>query len=206
MSSISIEELKKCVELCFHDSKKFPKGLDARVLMHANDYFLMASEIYGSLGNKDFDYSPIYPLLTLLGLSAELFLKGFHIEIVGERYSGDERVNAYRSLGKNQGSLLSKGTVKILNRPSKKGHDLGALLGYHQIYSKCLYDYLVSSYYRDTRRCLEKDLSHYSNIFKDVRYIFEYEESLGKSYQRDLTIVFRLVESIHNAINSLYKD
>lgn len=208
MSSMSIVELKKCVELCFNGSEEIPKGLDNRVLVHANDYFLTAAEIYDSLGDKDFDYSPVYPILTLLGLSAELFLKGFHIEIIGEEYidDDDKRSNAYSSLGKDKGFLLSKGIVKTHNKPSKNGHDLGALLEYHRTYNKYLYDYLVSSYHRDTERHLDKDLTHYSDIFKQTRYIYEKEESLNKSYHSELSIIFLLVRSLYNSINSLYKD
>lgn len=156
-------------------------GLDSTVLSHGQDYFLTASKIYKNLeSNNTF---MIYPLLTLLGMSAELFLKAFNVN-VNEQY-----VN---------GSMVSK-TVE----PRHYSHNLKELLERYIIQDEDLFSYLIMSYNNNAKRDLLKDLSKYSMIFVQSRYIFQYKEN---KYIKDIDIIFNLVKSLYNSINNLYKD
>ena len=153
---------------------------DGEVLFHGHSYFLTASKIYQNWGAGSSD--AIYPTLTLLGISAELFLKAFDIT-VDEKYEGS--------------SMISKNV-----EPNKRIHDLKKLLRRYSIKDRELFDYLVSSYKTDTGRDLQEDLSDYASIFVESRYIFQYDK--GK-YLGDIDIIFQLVKSLYGSIHRLYK-
>src|SRR5690606_33051704 len=123
--------------------------MDNKILSHGQNYFLTASRIYKTLEPTD-----SYPLLTLLGLSAELFFKAFHIDQNEE----------YRDHGNGTRSMVKR-TVKTLNNgkgeDGKKihnGHKLEHLLKHYLIQDKELFDYLIMEYHTNTKRNLEDDL------------------------------------------------
>lgn len=167
---------------------------DTEVLSHGRNYFFTASKIYESLESYD-----IYPLLTLLGLSAELFLKAFDVD-VNEEYSDNYQ---------RKGSMLRK-KVKTLNNGKNgnqelkhNGHKLEKLFKYYSTHNKDLFEYLDISYDRHTERNLYEDLIKYSMIFEHSRYIFEHEE---KKYINDIDIIFNLVKLLYDSITILYED
>lgn len=153
---------------------------DGEVLFHGHSYFLAASKIHQNLGAGSSD--AIYPTLTLLGISAELFLKSFDVT-VDEKYEGS--------------SMISKSV-----EPNKRIHDLKKLLRRYSLKDRELFDYLVSSYETDTGRELQEDLSDYASVFVESRYIFQFDK--GK-YLGDIDIIFQLVKSLYDSINRLYK-
>lgn len=154
---------------------------DGEVLFHGHSYFFAASKIYQNWGAGSCD--AIYPTLTLLGISAELFLKAFDVT-VDEKYEGS--------------SMISKSI-----EPNKRIHDLEELLIRYSIKDRELFDYLVSSYEIDTGRDLQEDLAGYASVFVESRYIFQYDK--GK-YLGDIDIIFQLVKSLYDSIDRLYKD
>lgn len=164
-------------------------GLDSEILDHANNYYLTASTIYDALDEHPY---ALYPLLTLLGLSAELFLKAFSADVT--EFASDP-ANA-------KGSILKK-TVKSSNRNS---HDLGKLFNHYATHDKDLYDYLTLRYSHDTERILEDDLIAYSKVFESARYIFEYDERDRRKYSNDVSVFFYLVRSLSNSVMALFKD
>ena len=159
--------------------------LDSSILTHGQSYFITASKIYENLESEN-----LYPLLTLLGFSAELFLKAFHIDLNEE----------YVDLGNGVSSLASK-TVKTLN---KNGHKLKELLHHYQEKDKELFDYLITQYKTKTDRDLETDILKYSKIFEDSRYIFESNEN--SKYINEIDIIFNLVKTFYDSISNLYQD
>lgn len=154
---------------------------DAEALIHGYNYFLTSSKIYQNWGAGS-SYA-IYPMLTLLGVSAELFLKAFDVT-VDEKYDGS--------------SMISKSV-----KPNKRIHDLKKLSRRYSIKHRELFGYLISSYKTDTGRDLEEDLSDYASVFVESRYIFQ--DNKGK-YLGDIDIIFYLVKSLYDAINSLYNN
>lgn len=154
---------------------------DGEVLNHGYNYFLTASKIYQNWGAGS-SYA-VYPLLTLLGISAELFLKAFDVT-VDEKYEGS--------------SMISKSV-----EPNKRIHDLKELSRRYSIKDQELFGYLVSSYKTDTGRDLQEDLSDYASVFVESRYIFQ--DDKGK-YLGDIDKIFQLVKSLYDAIDSLYKN
>ena len=154
---------------------------DGEVLFHGHSYFVAASKIYqnGEAGS----YDAIYPTLTLLGISAELFLKAFDVT-VDEKYEGS--------------SMISKSV-----EPNKRIHDLEKLSIRYSVKDQYLFAYLASSYETDTGRDLKKDLSDYKSVFVESRYIFQYDK--GK-YLVDIDIIFHLVKSLYDSIHSLYQE
>lgn len=164
------EKLK--VKYAYHDSE---------VLFHGQSYFFTASKIYQNWGAGSSD--AIYPTLTLLGISAELFLKAFDVTI-DEKYEGS--------------SMISKSV-----EPNKRIHDLKKLLIRYSVKDQDLFDYLVSSYETDTGRDLKEDLSDYAAVFVESRYIFQYDK--GK-YLGDIDIIFQLVKSLYDSIHRLYQE
>lgn len=165
--------------------KKRYAFLDSSILSHGQNYFITASKIYEKLESED-----LCPLLTLLGLSAELFLKAFHIDLKEEYVDLDNGIR----------SLASK-TVKTLN---KNGHKLKELLDHYRTKDKELFDYLITEYKTKTDRDLETDILNYSKIFEDSRYIFESKEKY--KYISDINIVFNLVKTFYDSIINLYKN
>ena len=163
--------------------------LDSELLSHASSYYLTASTIYETLDEHAYS---LYPLLTLLGLSAELFLKSFSIRV-------DELFSVPAT---SKGSLLNK-TVSTSNR---NGHNLGKLLHHYSTYDNDLYCYLILRYKDDTGRDLQADLSDYSMVFKHTRYIFEHGKPNKRKYSSDLSIIFYMVQSLHNSVTALYQD
>lgn len=154
---------------------------DSEVLFHGHSYLFTASKIYQNWGAGSSD--AIYPILTLLGISAELFLKAFDVTIY-EKYEGS--------------SMISKSI-----EPNNRIHDLKKLLSHCSIRDRELFDYLISSYQTDTGRDLQEDLSDYASVFVESRYIFQYDK--GK-YSGDIDIVFQLVKSLYDSIHRLYKQ
>ncbi|MFI8553943.1 hypothetical protein [Psychrobacter sp. NPDC077938] len=152
---------------------------DAEILFHGDKYFRTASKIYQDLEPDSVD--TIYPLLTLLGISAELFFKAFDVGVV-----------------ENQGKLEDR---KIVN-PNNYGHNLDRLFDGYSTKDSELFRYLIDSYKSDTGRNLEKDLLDYASVFVESRYIFQHEK--GK-YLNDIDAIFHLVESLYNSMHSLYK-
>lgn len=175
-----IEDLKSAVALEHSE-------LDSEILLHACSYYLTASTIYETL--EDHVYS-LYPLLTLLGFSAELFLKAFSVD-VAETYSECA-----------EGYLLKK----MVSTSNKNGHNLSKLLEHYSENDIDLYNYLTIRYNNDTGRDLQKDLLRYSKVFECSRYIFESAESEKRAYHSDVSIVFHLVQSLHSSVISLYED
>ena len=154
---------------------------DAEALIHGYNYFLTSSKIYQNWGAGS-SYA-IYPMLTLLGVSAELFLKAFDVTI-DEKYEGS--------------SMISKSV-----EPNKRIHDLEKLSIRYSVKDQYLFAYLASSYETDTGRDLKKDLSDYKSVFVESRYIFQYDK--GK-YLVDIDIIFHLVKSLYDSIHSLYQE
>lgn len=157
--------------------------LDSEILSHANNYYLTASVIYETL---DENPHSLYPLLTLLGFSSELFLKAFSVD-VDEIFCDATNLN---------GVMLKK-TVTSFN---KNSHHLGRLLNHYRFHDEDLYCYLTSRYADDTGRDLQEDLSHYSMVFERVRYIFEYDEYEKRKYSSDVSVLFHLVESLYKSV------
>ena len=154
---------------------------DSEVLFHGHSYFLTASKIYQNWGAGSSD--AIYPILTLLGISAELFLKAFDIT-VDEKYEGS--------------SMVSKSV-----EPNKRIHDLKKLLIRYSIKDRELFEYLVWSYETDTGRDLQEDLSDYASVFVESRYIFQYD---NRKHLGNIDIIFHLVKSLYDSIERLYKE
>lgn len=154
---------------------------DGEVLIHGHKYFFTASKIYKNWGAGSSD--AIYPILTLLGISAELFLKAFDVTI-NEKYEGS--------------SMISKSV-----EPNKRIHDLKKLSIRYSVKDKELFDYLISSYKTDAGRDLKKDLSDYASVFVESRYIFQFDK--GK-YLGDIDIIFHLVKSLYDSIHRLYQE
>lgn len=163
--------------------------LDSEILTHANSYYLTASTIYETLDDQ---VHSLYPLLTLLGLSAELFLKAFSLT-VGELFSVPAT---------SKGSLLKK-TVSTSNMNS---HNLGKLLRHYSTRDNDLYCYLILRYKDDTGRALQEDLSDYSMVFVDARYIFECDGPTKRKYSSDVSVIFYLVQSLYNSVTALYQN
>lgn len=154
---------------------------DGEVLFHGHSYLFTASKIYQNWGAGSSD--AIYPILTLLGISAELFLKAFDVT-VDEKYEGS--------------SMISKSV-----EPNRRIHDLKKLLRRYSVKDRELFDYLVSSYEADTGRDLQEDLSDYASVFVESRYIFQFDK--GK-YLGDIDIIFHLVKSLYDSIHRLYQE
>lgn len=177
-----IEDLKATVAIRYSE-------LDSEILSHANSYYLTASTIYETLDEHAYS---LYPLLTLLGLSAELFLKAFSVNM-----------NETFSVPATSKGFLLKKTVSTSNRNS---HNLGKLLRHYSTHDNALYCYLVLRYNDDTGRDLQEDLSTYSMVFEHARYIFECDEPKKRKYCHDLSVIFYLVQSLYNSVVALYQD
>ena len=154
---------------------------DSEVLSHGRSYFRAASKIYQNW--EDDNSITIYPILTLLGFSAELFLKAFDITVV-EKYEGS--------------SMITKSV-----NTNKHIHNLGSLLERYSDKDQELFDYLVSSYLNDTTRSLKDDLLNYASVFVESRYIFQYDKR--KYLGDDIDKIFRLVKSLYDSIDRLYQ-
>lgn len=155
---------------------------DSEVLSHGRGYFSAASKIYQNWENDS--CNTIYPILTLLGISVELFLKAFDIAVV-EKYEDS--------------SMISKSVD-----PNKHIHNLHTLLERYSIKDRELFDYLVLSYFTDTTRSLENDLLNYKSVFVESRYIFQYDKRkyLGDNIDK----IFHLVKSLYDSIDRLYQE
>lgn len=167
--------------------------LNSRIFIHGQNYFLTASSLYP----QNYLSSHAYPLLTLLGLSTELFFKAFDIEITRDLIELEEG-GPY--------SVVNE-TVKSLNNGRNEsnkhnGHNLKKLLEHYSTADPDLFDYLTAEYKSKTQRDLVIDLESYSKIFEHTRYIFEHEQ--GKYFDA-IEIVFNLVKSLYESINCLYK-
>lgn len=174
-------------------------ALDTTILFHATAYFLTAQRLYEL--DDDGPTDTPYPMLTLLALSAELFLKGFHPD-VDEDYEDMVQTEAEKEAGDRPIKYLDNKKVASLRRGS--GHDLGMLLKSYLDDDEDLYNYLTGRYTIDTGRNLLADLSDYSNTFMQVRYIFEYGKTKGHQYLTDINIIYRLVESLYKSSNAFY--
>lgn len=165
---------------------------NSEIFMHGKNYFLTASSLYPH------NYSSVhaYPLLTLLGLSAELFFKAFDIQLTEEfvpHVDGTKVLVGHHVKTSNNGRDQAN---------KHNGHNLEKLLNHYSTKDSTLFEYLTTEYKSKTQRDLVKDLSKYSRLFEETRYIFEYER--GK-YLSDINIVFNLVEILYESISSLYK-
>ncbi|WP_286741608.1 hypothetical protein [Psychrobacter sp. UBA3068] len=176
-------------------------ALDTTILSHATAYFLTAQRLYELDDDRPTD-TP-YPMLTLLALSAELFLKGFHPD-VDEKYEEMVQTKAEKEAGDRPIKFLIDKEVHSSKKWAR--HDLGKLLKSYLEHDKDLYDYLTGRYTIDTGRSLLADLSDYSNTFMQVRYIFEYGKTKGYQYLTDINIIYRLVESLYKSSNAFYTD
>ena len=174
-------------------------ALDTTILSHAAAYFLAAQRLYES--DEDGPADTSYPILTLLALSAELFLKGFHPD-VDEDYEDMVQTKAEKEAGDRPIKYLDNKKVASLRRDS--GHDLGMLLKSYLDDDEDLYSYLTGRYHVDTGRDLLADLSDYSSTFMQVRYIFEFGKLKKRQYLTDINIIYRLVESLYKSSNAFY--
>lgn len=190
-------------------------ALDTTILSHATAYFLTAQRLYEL--DDDGPTDTPYPMLTLLALSAELFLKGFHPD-VDEKYKEMVRTKSEKEAGERPiKSLIDK---EVHSSKKWARHDLGKLLKSYLEHDEDLYNYLTGRYHVDTKRDLVEDLTTYSNIFMDTRYIFEFGKCKNKhkngcenkckckkpQYLTDINIIYRLVESLYKSSNAFYTD
>lgn len=188
-------------------------ALDTTILSHAAAYFLAAQRLYEL--DEDGPADTSYPILTLLALSSELFLKGFHPK-VDEEYEERVQTESEKKAGDRPIKSLIDKKVHSLRRDS--GHDLGMLLKSYLKDDEDLYKYLTGRYQVDTKRDLLDDLSYYSNVFRDTRYVFEFGKCKNKhknecenkckckkpQYLTDINIIYRLVESLYKSSTAFY--
>lgn len=203
MDLVALQKKLEARYLGYTDTSVTPNvvvpALDTEILSHAAAYFLAAQRLYQLDEDEATDIH--YPLLTLLALSAELFLKGFdpdakeeYKEIVqekSEKEAGDRPIK----------SLIDK---KVYSLRRSSGHNLGGILKSYLKDDPDLYSYLMGRYHVDTERNLSDDLSNYSNIFIDARYIFELGKCKKRQYLNDINIIYRLVESLYKSSTAFY--
>lgn len=176
------------------------KELDTEILTHAIAYFLAAQTLYELEDDGPTDIP--YPLLTLLGLSAELFLKGFHPD-VNEEYEDRFQEDFEKEAGDRPIKTLKNREVKSLRR--RHGHNLERLLSSYLNDDEDLYNYLTERYKIDTGRDLRTDLTDNSDVFIQVRYIFESDKRKVRQYLNNMDIIYRLVESLYNSLTVFVK-
>lgn len=176
-----MEELKEKIK-----TKYAWKNSD--ILCHGQNYFLAASKIYKIQESTD-----VYPLLTLLGLSAELFFKAFHVDLQEEYL---DHGNGIRSIRKKSVKTLNNGKDENGKR-KHNGHKLEQLLEHYLVHDTELFNYLIITYKTNTKRDLQEDLLKYSSIFEHSRYIFEDEK---KRYLNDVDVIFDLVKSLYDSV------
>lgn len=176
-------------------------ALDTTILSHATSYFLTAQRLYDL--DDDGSTDTPYPMLTLLAFSAELFLKGFHPD-VDEEYKEMEQTKAEKEAGDKPIIYLDNKKVHSSKKERDLFHNLGKLLKSHLDDDEDLYNYLTGRYHVDTGRDLLADLSDYSSVFMQVRYIFEFGKLKKRQYLTDINIIYRLVESLYKSSNAFY--
>ncbi|MGP5547813.1 hypothetical protein [Psychrobacter alimentarius] len=203
MDLVALQKKLEARYLGYTDTSVTPNvvvpALDTTILSHATAYFLTAQRLYEL--DDDGPTDTPYPMLTLLALSAELFLKGFHSD-VDEEYERMVQTKAEKEAGDRPIKFLIDKEVHSLKKWAR--HDLGKLLKSYLEHDKDLYDYLTGRYTIDTGRSLLADLSDCSNTFMQVRYIFEYGKTKGYQYLTDINIIYRLVESLYKSSTAFY--
>lgn len=202
MDLVALQKKLEARYLGYTDTSVTPNvvpALDTEILSHAVAYFRTAQRLY-ELDDDGSTDAP-YPMLTLLTLSAELFLKGFHPK-VKEKYEEIFQEDSEKEAGDKPIELLKDKKVYSLRRDL--GHDLGMLLKSYLDDDEDLYNYLTGRYTIDSGRNLLADLSDYSNTFMQVRYIFEFGKLKERQYLNDINIIYRLVESLYKSSTAFY--
>lgn len=151
---------------------------NSSIFSHGKSYLSSARILEKSLINHPENFSPI---LTLLGLSIELFLKGLDVRDSSEKYKVDGLIFS----GQPQTETNIKG-----------GHDLSVLfINISQIDPE-LYQYLVDEFSQQYHDDLKALFERNKNVFPDSHY--SYENTVKRIYYSEFNRIF-------NASNFLYE-
>ena len=159
---------------------------NSQIFSHGRSYLCSAMILEESLADHP---NNIYPILTLLGLSIELFFKGLDVIDTSEKYQIDGLVFS----GPHQTKTNLKG-----------GHDLQELFESMSHIDHDMYTYLLDEFSRKYNYNLLTVLEKNKKIFINTRYA--YENSGNRKYISEFNEILNTANFLYESFNKLISE
>lgn len=156
------------------------------IYLHGRSYLQTAKDAHSFIEDHP---DNCYPILTLIGISIELFFKSFDITDKTEKY--------------NFNGLVIHGQHQTETN-NKNGHNLKKLFEHLLNYDSDLYEYLSSEYSKTHQKNLSDILNTSYNLFQHTRYI--YENTTYRKYLNEFNDLLNLNKFLYDCMDELFNS